>query len=199
MTQLGREIYFTDGRIYVKGKLTARGKRKFADYILFYKSNVPIAIIEAHRNTYPLDVAQGFWLKLKELADLGVVVSIDKVRDELYDKNDALEKWCKANLPQGFFKDSSVVIAEYATVVSWAPTRIPPYMQSALNDFMDADRADAFLVGYALAASTQRTIVTQEVSSPSKVNIIKIPDSCDALGVRYLTTIEMFRDIGATF
>ena len=49
-TQLGREIYFTDGRIHVKGKLTARGKRKFADYILFYKPNVPIAVIEAKNN-----------------------------------------------------------------------------------------------------------------------------------------------------
>lgn len=51
-TQIGREIYFTDGRIYVKGKLTARGKRKFADYILFYKPNVPIAIIEAKDNKH---------------------------------------------------------------------------------------------------------------------------------------------------
>jgi type I restriction enzyme R subunit len=51
-TQLGREIFFTDGRIYVKGKITARGKRKFADYILFYKPNVPIAIIEAKDNTH---------------------------------------------------------------------------------------------------------------------------------------------------
>lgn len=50
LTQLGREVYFTDGRIYVKGKMTARGKRKFADYILFYKPNVPIAIIEAKDN-----------------------------------------------------------------------------------------------------------------------------------------------------
>ncbi len=41
LTQLGREIFFTDGRIYVKGKLTARGKRKFADYILFYKHTRP--------------------------------------------------------------------------------------------------------------------------------------------------------------
>jgi type I restriction enzyme R subunit len=49
-TQLGREVFFTDGRIYVKGKLTTRGKRKFADYILFYKPNVPIAIIEAKDN-----------------------------------------------------------------------------------------------------------------------------------------------------
>ncbi len=51
-TQLGREVYFTDGRIYVKGKITARGKRKFADYILFYKPNVPIAIIEAKDNKH---------------------------------------------------------------------------------------------------------------------------------------------------
>jgi type I restriction enzyme, R subunit len=52
LTQLGQEIHFTDGRIYVKGKLTARGKRKFTDYILFYKPNVPIAIIEAKDNNH---------------------------------------------------------------------------------------------------------------------------------------------------
>ena len=61
MTQLGREkciktergtvIPFTDGRIHVKGKKTKRGVRKFADYILFYKPNVPIAIIEAKINS----------------------------------------------------------------------------------------------------------------------------------------------------
>jgi type I restriction enzyme R subunit len=51
-TQIGREVYFTAGRIYVKGKITARGKRKFADYILFYKPNVPIAIIEAKDNKH---------------------------------------------------------------------------------------------------------------------------------------------------
>lgn len=51
-SQLGREIFFTDGRIYVKGKMTARGKRKFADYILFYKPNVPIAVIEAKDNKH---------------------------------------------------------------------------------------------------------------------------------------------------
>ena len=53
-TQLGREIFFTNGRIYVQGKLTARGKRKYADYILYYKPNVPIAIIEAKANNKTL-------------------------------------------------------------------------------------------------------------------------------------------------
>ena len=51
-TQIGREVYFTDGRIFVKGKMTKRGKRKFADYILFYKPNIPIAIIEAKDNKH---------------------------------------------------------------------------------------------------------------------------------------------------
>lgn len=38
------EVTFTDGKIYVRGKLTARGERKRADYILYYKPNIPIAI-----------------------------------------------------------------------------------------------------------------------------------------------------------
>lgn len=49
-TQLLEEVSFTDGKIYVRGKLTARGKQKRADYILYYKPNIPIAIIEAKDN-----------------------------------------------------------------------------------------------------------------------------------------------------
>lgn len=47
--------------------------------------------IQAYRVYYPLDVATGFWSKFKMLADAGIVVSIDKVKQELYDKNDDLE------------------------------------------------------------------------------------------------------------
>ena len=47
--QILEEVSFTDGKIFVRGKLTARGKRKRADYILYYNSN-PIAIIEAKDN-----------------------------------------------------------------------------------------------------------------------------------------------------
>ena len=50
--QIRRNVYFTDGRIYVKGNKTQRGKRKFADYILYYKENIPVAIIEAKDNKH---------------------------------------------------------------------------------------------------------------------------------------------------
>lgn len=39
------EYTFTDGRVIVRGNVTTRGKKKRADYILFYKPNIPVAII----------------------------------------------------------------------------------------------------------------------------------------------------------
>ena len=50
--QVREEVSFTDGRIIVQGKLHTRGKRKRADYILYYKPNIPIAIIEAKDNKH---------------------------------------------------------------------------------------------------------------------------------------------------
>lgn len=53
--QVREEVSFTDGRIYVKGNLSVRGKRKRADYILYYKPNIPIAIIEAKDNNHSVN------------------------------------------------------------------------------------------------------------------------------------------------
>ncbi len=50
--QFLEEVSFTDGKIYVRGKLTTRGKAKRADYILYYKPNIPIAVIEAKDNNH---------------------------------------------------------------------------------------------------------------------------------------------------
>ncbi|MBI3502013.1 MAG: DEAD/DEAH box helicase family protein [Bacteroidetes bacterium] len=54
VAQFLEEVSFTDGKIYVRGKLTARGKGKRADYILYYKPNIPIAIVEAKDNNYSI-------------------------------------------------------------------------------------------------------------------------------------------------
>ena len=51
-TQIREEVSFTDGRIYVRGKIHTRGKQKRADHILYYKPNIPIAIIEAKDNNH---------------------------------------------------------------------------------------------------------------------------------------------------
>jgi hypothetical protein len=155
--------------------------------------------IQAHRVNYPLDIAHSFWNKVKELADTGRIISIDKVKDELYDKNDDLEAWCKANLPKYFFKSTDEVMTEYGIVTAWAISMNHHYLPNALNEFLDADEADAFLVAYSLADKDNRVLVTQEKSQPNRKNKIKIPEACDPIDVRFLNTIEMFRELGATF
>jgi type I restriction enzyme R subunit len=50
LTQLREEVSFTKGRIIVRGKMVSRGKAKRADYILYYKPNIPLAVIEAKDN-----------------------------------------------------------------------------------------------------------------------------------------------------
>src|ERR1700731_1445065 len=52
MLQIREEVAFTKGHHIVRGKLVTRGKAKRADYILYYKPNIPIAIIEAKDNNH---------------------------------------------------------------------------------------------------------------------------------------------------
>jgi type I restriction enzyme, R subunit len=52
MLQIREEVSFTKGRIIVRGKLVSRGKGKRADYVLYFKPNIPLALIEAKDNSY---------------------------------------------------------------------------------------------------------------------------------------------------
>ncbi|MDE0257526.1 MAG: DEAD/DEAH box helicase family protein [Gammaproteobacteria bacterium] len=52
ISQLREEVTFTAGRIVVRGRLVARRKRKRADYVLYVKPNIPIAVIEAKDNAH---------------------------------------------------------------------------------------------------------------------------------------------------
>ncbi len=95
------------------------------------------------------------------------IVSIDKVKDEIYRNEDVLKKWCVENLPAGFFKDSSTVMKSYRRVSSWAISMSEHYNQKALEEFLSADEADAFIVAFALADPVNKIIVTQEISQPN--------------------------------
>lgn len=50
-TQIRRQVFFTKGRIIVRGKLVSRGKAKKADFVLYYQ-HIPIALIEAKKSTF---------------------------------------------------------------------------------------------------------------------------------------------------
>lgn len=69
-TQIREEVSFTKGRVIVRGKLHTRGEQKRADYVLYYKPNIPLAVIEAKANT--LSVGAGMQQALNYAEALGV-------------------------------------------------------------------------------------------------------------------------------
>lgn len=73
--QILEEVSFTDGKIYVRGKVTARGTRKRADYILYYKPNIPIAIIEAKDNNHSIRAGIQQGLDYAKILDIPCVFS----------------------------------------------------------------------------------------------------------------------------
>lgn len=71
--QIRYEYAFTAGRIILRGNVTARGKQKRADYLLFYKPNFPLAIIEAKDNNHPVGAGLQQAIEYAEALDVKYV------------------------------------------------------------------------------------------------------------------------------
>ena len=69
-TQMRFEYYYTAGKINVRGNITQRSSGKKVDYLLYYKSNLPIAVVEAKDNAH--QVADGLQQGIGYAEDLDV-------------------------------------------------------------------------------------------------------------------------------
>ena len=52
MTQIREEVSFTKGRVIVRGRLSVRGEPKRADYVLYHKPGMALAVVEAKDNNH---------------------------------------------------------------------------------------------------------------------------------------------------
>lgn len=52
--QIRLEYSFTDGEMQIRGSKSIRGKQKRADYVLFFKPNIPLAVIEAKDDSHAI-------------------------------------------------------------------------------------------------------------------------------------------------
>ncbi|XZH79444.1 EcoAI/FtnUII family type I restriction enzme subunit R (plasmid) [Clostridium perfringens] len=68
--QIREEVTFTDGRVIVRGNVTTRGKRKRADYILYHKSNLPIAVVEAKDNNHSIGAGMQQAINYADILDI---------------------------------------------------------------------------------------------------------------------------------
>lgn len=156
--------------------------------------------IQAHRSYYPLDVVESFWEKTKGLASDKHIIGIDKVKKEIYDKSsheDELKLWCDDNLEDEFFKSTDETLTQYIKIVQWVNSMRHQYNDSAIEEFLQADLADPWLVAFAMKEDL--VIVTYEKSAPDAKKRVKIPEVCNHFGVRYVDTIQMMRELNSKF
>ncbi|OPX88138.1 MAG: Type-1 restriction enzyme R protein [Pelotomaculum sp. PtaB.Bin104] len=73
--QIRAEYSFTDGRVIVRGNVTARGKKKRADYILLYQPNLPLALIEAKDNNHSIGAGMQQGIEYADALDIPFVYS----------------------------------------------------------------------------------------------------------------------------
>ncbi len=69
-TQVCEERYFTKGRVIVRGKTVRRGEAKKADYLLYYKPNLPLAVVEAKDNNHAVGDGMQQALEYAEILDV---------------------------------------------------------------------------------------------------------------------------------
>src|SRR3989339_1750389 len=73
--QIREQKTFTAGRIQIHGKSISRGEKKRADFILYYKNHLPIAVVEAKDNTHSVSAGLEQALDYAEALDVPFVYS----------------------------------------------------------------------------------------------------------------------------
>jgi type I restriction enzyme R subunit len=70
LTQVREEVFFTKGRVVVRGKTVKRGQAKKADYLLFYRPNLTLAVLEAKDNNHSVGAGMQQALDYAEILDI---------------------------------------------------------------------------------------------------------------------------------
>lgn len=68
--QVRENVHLTKGRVIMRGKLVTRGEAKFADYVLYFKPNLPLAIVEAKDNNHKVGDGMQQGLEYAEMLDV---------------------------------------------------------------------------------------------------------------------------------
>ncbi|SFD95007.1 type I restriction enzyme, R subunit [Thiohalospira halophila DSM 15071] len=74
-TQIREEVSFTAGRVIVKGRLHTRGRQRRADYLLSYRPNQPIAVVEAKDGSHSVGDGMQQALAYSDALDVPFVFS----------------------------------------------------------------------------------------------------------------------------
>ena len=140
------------------------------------------SFVEAYRRNYPWDVFPSLWGRMEDLIDKGKLVVPREVFEELKAPKDALLEWMKAR---------DHVVVELDLDQQEALRTLQGHLPGFIDPESTKNVADPFVI--ALAAARSATVVTEEKPRRNS-GPFKIPDGCQAMGVRCICLLEFMRD-----
>jgi len=132
---------------------------------------------------YPPDVVSSLWVKMAELIDDGIAISCSEVFDELSIGSDDLIEWVKLRGNSFVISDASVQ-EEVRDILLKHPNLVVGTRK--------ANNADPFVI--ALAKKTRCTLVSDETRAGAN-NPVKIPNVCDAYGIKLIKFVDFLREM----
>lgn len=173
--QVREEYSFTDGRVIVRGNLTSRGKRKRADYLLYYQANLPIAIIEAKDNKHSIGAGMQQAIEYGDILDIPFVYSSNGdgfiEHDMLTGKERELtlaefpspaDLWQRYKLFKGITQEQEEIITEpyYYTIGDKTPRY---YQLNAINRTIEAIAKGQDRILLVMATGTGKTYTAFQI------------------------------------
>ncbi|MBB3831949.1 type I restriction enzyme R subunit [Xanthomonas arboricola] len=176
--QVREEVAFTKGRVVVRGKLHSRGLARRADFVLYHRANLPLAVIEAKDNRHTVGSGMQQALGYADALDVPFVFSSngdgflfhdrtatgDKVESELtLDQFPSPEElWRRYCLWKGLGEDARQVVE--SPYYDDGSSRSPRYYQiNAINRTIEAVANGQNRILLVMATGTGKTYTAFQI------------------------------------
>lgn len=152
-------------------------------------------LITANSSYYGIDQVPEFWAWIHHHANAGSIKIPQEIMEEIKagrKEDDLLLDWIRTpEIEAALLLDEEADISLVQQVVSSG------YAPDLRDDEIEKIGRDPFLIAYALASPSDRTVVTVEVSRPSTQRANrKVPDVCTAVGVTSCGPFALNRALG---
>lgn len=145
------------------------------------------SLLNGRRDLLPPGTFVTLWSNIESMIATGEIRCVDEVRNELGRRDDAIHDWAKSQtdlfvpLTADVQLAAREVLAAHPKLVGVGGRR---------------NSADPFVI--ALARARDGVVVTEELLT-GKIGNPRIPDVCDAMGVRWLNLVRFVQEQGWTF
>jgi type I restriction enzyme R subunit len=196
VTQVREELPLNNGRIIIRGKIHTRGTIKRADYVLFYKPGIPIAIIEAKDNTHTIGDGMQQAIGYAELLEVPFVFSSNGdgflfhnniATDGIMEREISLDNFPSPESLWKMWTDYKGITTQQENIItedyySDGSNKAPRYYQSlAINKTIEAIAKEQKRILLVMATGTGKTFTAFQIiwrlwKSKTKKRILYLAD-----------------------